>query len=222
MDECKPSDYAAHLATYIADPSTIWARTMDARGTAPSLARCRDLRAMHLATKPQGCTRLQTTLRCGHGIDQLHLMIDGNERCNTCDREKLDAVQAKAAAAERKRVELTLAKAAERKAAQAANKLVADILTDPARPRLVASRLARAASIFGLTVAEITGRGKTDHVVDCRAVLSVAMRQDGLSYPQIGQILGGRDHSTIIHLCDTFAKRIDKRPYLRDALVALL
>ena len=38
-----------------------------------------------------------------------------------------------------------------------------------------------------------------------------------ISYPQVGRILGGRDHSTIIHACKEFPKYAKRDEYLMQA-----
>lgn len=56
---------------------------------------------------------------------------------------------------------------------------------------------------FGLTVAEITGRRRTTRLVYPRHVAMYVLRdQLGLSYPDIGRAMGGKDHTTIMHGVD--------------------
>lgn len=53
-----------------------------------------------------------------------------------------------------------------------------------------------------------------------RACLALALRQRGLSYPVIGRQLGGRDHSTIIHLIQQ-APSYAKAPGYEDEWAAI-
>lgn len=54
--------------------------------------------------------------------------------------------------------------------------------------------------VFGLPVATITGRSRRQNVVRARhAVCYLARELTGKSYPFIGRLTGGRDHSTIMH-----------------------
>ena len=55
---------------------------------------------------------------------------------------------------------------------------------------------------FGLTVDDIKGKSRVRHLVRARQVACFLAREmTGHSYPHIGGIMGGRDHSTIIHAC---------------------
>lgn len=72
--------------------------------------------------------------------------------------------------------------------------------------------VARAEDRYGLDRGELAGRSRLGRVVRVRALavwavwqgtLEVRARRDsrfGLSFSQIGKVMGGRDHSTIIHL----------------------
>lgn len=88
-----------------------------------------------------------------------------------------------------------------------------------AGPPLPAARVSvrelaiQAAMIGGVTQAEIEGRGRSRALVDLRrAVGFIAREATDLSYPVIGQWLGGRDHSTIINLRRTAEVRVDRDP----------
>ncbi len=58
-----------------------------------------------------------------------------------------------------------------------------------------------AAHVFGVSVADLTGRSRTRHVSEARQAVAYALRRryPALSLTSIGTILGGRDHSTIIY-----------------------
>jgi chromosomal replication initiator protein len=43
----------------------------------------------------------------------------------------------------------------------------------------------------------------------------------GISLPQIGEILGGRDHTTILYGCERIADLIKKDPNLQREIVSL-
>jgi len=68
--------------------------------------------------------------------------------------------------------------------------------------------LTAAATEFGTTVAKIVGPGRVRALVEARAYvalwLRVALR---MSYPAIGRVLGGRDHSTVMYLCGKLPER---------------
>lgn len=50
-----------------------------------------------------------------------------------------------------------------------------------------------------VTWAQVLSSTRVQNVVDCRHEIMATLREDGLSYPQIGKALGGRDHSTVMH-----------------------
>ncbi len=67
-----------------------------------------------------------------------------------------------------------------------------------------------------VTVADIKGRSRHTENVRARQLAGKLMRhwRPDLSYPQIGRILGGRDHSTIIHGCEAIMERAKRNPDL--------
>jgi chromosomal replication initiator protein len=61
---------------------------------------------------------------------------------------------------------------------------------------------------FGLRVGDLKARRRTKKIAEARQVAMYLMRQKaGASYPVIGQHLGGRDHSTVIHACQSIERR---------------
>jgi chromosomal replication initiator protein len=63
-------------------------------------------------------------------------------------------------------------------------------------------------SHFGLRVGDLRARRRTKKIAEARQVAMYLMRQKaGASYPVIGQHLGGRDHSTVIHACQQVERR---------------
>lgn len=53
---------------------------------------------------------------------------------------------------------------------------------------------------FHVTVEQLISRERTSHIVHARQMAMYAMRRlTPMSYPQIGEQFGGRDHSTVMH-----------------------
>lgn len=61
--------------------------------------------------------------------------------------------------------------------------------------------IARAAEIFGVTVADLTGPRRHRHLVQARQAAAWALKAHypTMSMESIGQLLGNRDYSTIVH-----------------------
>lgn len=62
------------------------------------------------------------------------------------------------------------------------------------------ARLLRAFSqITGFTEYALTGQSRKGPLVIARQALYAAARDMGYSMPRIGQLCGGRDHTTVLH-----------------------
>ena len=74
------------------------------------------------------------------------------------------------------------------------------------------------ARMFGVTVPEIKGGGRNRHLIGARSVITMVLREHkGLSYPIIGKIQGGKDHTTIMHQHKTFHAKARKFPHWAEA-----
>jgi chromosomal replication initiator protein len=61
---------------------------------------------------------------------------------------------------------------------------------------------------FGLRPGDLQARKRTRKIADARQVAMYVMRHHcGASLPAIGQYLGGRDHSTVVHGCQVIEQR---------------
>lgn len=60
------------------------------------------------------------------------------------------------------------------------------------------------ANEFRLNPYEVQGKGRRKALTHCRAVIIRILLERGLSYPTIGRLLSGRDHSTIMHSKNNF------------------
>lgn len=61
----------------------------------------------------------------------------------------------------------------------------------------------------GVTQEMLIGKRRTKPIVLARHEAMWGLRKLGLSYPRIGALLGGRDHSTVIHGVRKHAERIN-------------
>ena len=58
------------------------------------------------------------------------------------------------------------------------------------------------AALLGCSSADVRGKGRCPSIVRARWACMVALRRRKLSYPEIGQAMGGKDHSTVMNACD--------------------
>jgi chromosomal replication initiator protein len=88
------------------------------------------------------------------------------------------------------------------------------------------------AQYYRLDVASITGRGRYDHVCWPRHIAAYMMRELlKMSYREIGDMLGHRDHGTVLHGCRQVINQRSAQPnhsktaevsQIRQGLEALL
>lgn len=57
---------------------------------------------------------------------------------------------------------------------------------------------------FGYSKEDVLGPRRHANLMGPRAVITRILKDRGHSYPMIGRMLGGRDHSTIMHCLDNF------------------
>ena len=75
---------------------------------------------------------------------------------------------------------------------------------------------------FGIPKDHLKGRGRRKAAVQGRQVAIYLLRQEtDLSLSAIGKILGGRDHSTVLHGYDRVASRIELDDTLRDDVLRI-
>jgi chromosomal replication initiator protein len=84
--------------------------------------------------------------------------------------------------------------------------------------------ITRVAEQFGVEVQAIVGPSRMRHLCDARAVAAWAIRTclPAVSLVAIGQRLGGRDHTTIMHAIERTTNRIGHEPAYAAALSALI
>ncbi len=79
--------------------------------------------------------------------------------------------------------------------------------TRPQRSVSVKDLVERVARYYDIEETTIYEKTRKKEVVKPRQIIMYIMREDfNISYPTIGQKLGGRDHTTVIHSCDKIRK----------------
>jgi chromosomal replication initiator protein len=108
----------------------------------------------------------------------------------------------------------------------------------PLTPRLVESALADllprrnelglddivkcVADTFNITVEEICGRGRSHDIVLPRQIAMYLLREEAnASLPQIGEVLGGRDHTTVMYGCDKITDLLERDDRLRRQVLQI-
>lgn len=78
------------------------------------------------------------------------------------------------------------------------------------------------ADFFGVAPQELTNRSRKKEVVEPRQVCMYLMREMlNLSYPNIGEKLGNRDHTTAIHAYEKISKEISQNPSLNQKVLLI-
>jgi chromosomal replication initiator protein len=78
------------------------------------------------------------------------------------------------------------------------------------------------ASFYGLSLEVITGRGRSKEVVLPRQLaMYLAREETDASLPEIGKILGGRDHTTVLYGYEKISTLIEEDEGLRRQVIAI-
>jgi chromosomal replication initiator protein len=82
--------------------------------------------------------------------------------------------------------------------------------------------LSTVADHFGVKVAAFSGTSRSKAIARPRQIAMYLIREEtDASFPQIGALLGGRDHTTILYGCERIADLIEKDTNLRREVVTL-
>jgi chromosomal replication initiator protein len=98
-----------------------------------------------------------------------------------------------------------------------------DLMAPPTRtahsPDTILQAVAR---YYGVDLAELRGKARNQKIVTPRHLAMHLLRQDArLSFPQIGILLGGRDHSSVMHACEKVASEIERDGQARNDVRAV-
>ncbi len=93
----------------------------------------------------------------------------------------------------------------------------------PPHSRLAPDQIIEAvASHYKLDIRDLLGRSRSQEIARPRQIAMYLLRQEtDASLPQIGALLGGRDHTTILHGCEHIAELIEKDADLRREIILL-
>jgi chromosomal replication initiator protein len=101
------------------------------------------------------------------------------------------------------------------------NTALADLL--PQRSIIDAKQVVTAvASMFGISAEKLLGRDRSREVAWPRQIAMYLLREEGnVSLPQIGEAMGGRDHTTVMYACDKVADLIERDDRLRRQIIQI-
>lgn len=75
---------------------------------------------------------------------------------------------------------------------------------------------------YRVSVEDLKGRGRNKEVVTPRQMAMYLLREaTGLSLPQIGEVLGGRDHTTVMYSVEKVAQEIEQEDQRRREMLAI-
>ena len=75
------------------------------------------------------------------------------------------------------------------------------------------------ADFYNIDEKSVFEKSRRKQIVKPRQLIMFLLREDmGVSYPTIGEELGGRDHTTIIHSCEKIRKDLEKNPEFKQEL----
>jgi chromosomal replication initiator protein len=78
------------------------------------------------------------------------------------------------------------------------------------------------ADFYGISRDDLLGRGRIKELVHPRQVVMYLAREElQLTLPQIGDSLGGRDHTTVIYGVDKITQSIDNDDNIRREVLAI-
>lgn len=95
-------------------------------------------------------------------------------------------------------------------------------LSTPYRKTSPQTILKSVADFYSISAADLIKRSRKKEVVKPRQVAMFLLREETkLSFPEIGQKLGGRDHSTVIHACEKIKGEVSVDEPLKQELILI-
>lgn len=95
-------------------------------------------------------------------------------------------------------------------------------LNNPYKKTSPPTVLKSVADFYNISANDLIKRSRKKEVVKPRQIAMYLLREETqLSFPEIGQKLGGRDHSTVIHACEKIRREENENEIIRQELVLI-
>lgn len=95
-------------------------------------------------------------------------------------------------------------------------------LSAPYRKTSPQTILKSVADFYSISLADLVKRSRKKEIVKPRQIAMFLLREETkLSFPEIGQKLGGRDHSTVIHACEKIKNEVSVDEPLKQELILI-
>jgi len=104
-----------------------------------------------------------------------------------------------------------------------AEKALKDFISGKEKPIVTVNLIQEiVANYYALTSEDLRSKKRTQKIVLPRQIaMYLSYKILGTSLPKLGDLFGGRDHSTIIYGCNKIAAEIEKDPLLSDTIIKL-
>ncbi|GER87299.1 hypothetical protein KDW_14610 [Dictyobacter vulcani] len=156
--------------------------------------------------------RVKADLLHYHVPDEIIAYIAGRVQTNI--RELEGCLNRLMAYQQLHRVELTM---------DVARSAISSLGTDTREPTLNSRQIAQAvADYYHISLEAMCGKQRDKYIVTPRQIAMYLIRQEtSTSLLEIGQLFGGRDHSTVLHSCEKIDRTININQTLRREIVAI-
>lgn len=104
-----------------------------------------------------------------------------------------------------------------------AKKVVREMSSEFEKPQVTVEDIRKAtANCFGMRVADLSSKCRSKNVALPRHIaMYLCRKHTTLSYPEIGKVFGGRDHSSVIHSVQAVTERLPGDEMLQKRLTAI-
>ncbi|GCE18125.1 chromosomal replication initiator protein DnaA [Dictyobacter kobayashii] len=156
--------------------------------------------------------RVKADLLHYHVPDEIIAYIAGRVQTNI--RELEGCLNRLMAYQQLHRVELTM---------DVARSAISSLGTDTREPTLNSRQIAQAvADYYHISLEAMCGKQRDKYIVTPRQIAMYLIRQEtSTSLLEIGQLFGGRDHSTVLHSCEKIDRTINVNQTLRREILAI-